>query len=263
MRALARTIGSRQPRLEHGVERVAEGRAQAAALQRVDAARGQAAGRGDLAAHGDRVVVAPAQQLGGAGERLHDEFGALRGGDAAAHARVDLRLGDERDVRRRARHQAHGDVDERVVEHDERAELGEQRADGRVELVVGAARGIGGLHDGALAHLDGQRRDEAVDRLAGIGLAQRLQRRGGEDRRDGLRVRRDFARDVLQLRGLVAEHDEIGAPRHLGVVGQRLAADLLGQRSGALGQRVGAQQRPSPPARERASHVAAPISPIL
>ena len=78
-------------------------------------------GEDDLAAHGQRVVAAAAQQLGGAGERLHDQLGALRGGDAAAHAGVDLRLGDERDVRGRARHQAHRDVHQRVVEHDERA----------------------------------------------------------------------------------------------------------------------------------------------
>ncbi len=65
------------------------------------------------------------KQLGGAGEGLHDQLGALGGGDAVTDARVDLRLGDEGDVGGRAGHQAHGDVDERVGENDERAELGE------------------------------------------------------------------------------------------------------------------------------------------
>ena len=132
--------------LEYRVERVAERRAQPGALQRVHAARGETAGRGDLAAHGDGVVVAPAQQLGSAGERLHDEFRALCRGNAAAHAGVDLRLGYERDVCGSARHQAHGDVDERVVEHNERAELGEQGVHRRVEVLVAAGpRALSGV----------------------------------------------------------------------------------------------------------------------
>ena len=89
----------------------------------------------------------------------------LRGGQPVAHARVDLRLGDERDVGRGARHQAHGDVDQRVVEHDERAQLGEQLADRRVEL--GVLLVVGGEDDRALAHLDGQGGHEAVDRASG------------------------------------------------------------------------------------------------
>ena len=43
---------------------VAEGGADAAALERGEAARGRAARRGDLAAQRERVVVAGAQQLG-------------------------------------------------------------------------------------------------------------------------------------------------------------------------------------------------------
>ena len=65
---------------EHRVEGVAERRPHPAPLQRGEATRGDAAGRGDLAAHGKRVIVAPAQQLCGAGERLGDELGGLAGG---------------------------------------------------------------------------------------------------------------------------------------------------------------------------------------
>ena len=69
-------------------------------------------------------------------------------------------------------------------------------------------------------------------------------------------MRCDFAGDAAQLRGLVAEHDEIGAPRHLCVVGERLAAELLDERVSPPGERIGAQHRPPPPARKRTSHVA-------
>ncbi len=88
-----------------------------------------------------------------------------------AHAGVDLRLGDERDVGGRAGHESHGDVDERVGEHDERAEFGEQIVGLSVEGGV-LGRAIR-LHDGALAHLDGERGDEAVDGPIGVGGAQR------------------------------------------------------------------------------------------
>ena len=70
-------------------------------------------------------------------------------------------------------------------------------------------------------------------------------------------MRREFARDRRQLSGLVAEHDEIGPLGHLGVARERLAPDLRGERASALGERVGAQQRPPPPASERARHVPA------
>ncbi len=125
---------------EDGVERVAEGGPQARPLERVEAPRREPSRGGDLAADGRRVVVATAEQLGGAGEGLHDELGALGGGNAPAHARVDLGLGDEGDVGRAAGHQPHRDIHERVVEHHERAQLGEQLGDGRVGLgVLGGA----------------------------------------------------------------------------------------------------------------------------
>ena len=69
-------------------------------------------------------------------------------------------------------------------------------------------------------------------------------------------MRRDFTRDTLQLRGLVAEHDQLGARGDLGVARQRLPTDLGGERPRALGDRVRAQQRTPPPARQRARHVA-------
>ena len=52
--------------------------------------------------------------------------------------------------------------------------------------VSASCAGPGGLHDRALAHLDGQRGDEAVDGPVGVGLLQRRERRRGQDRGDRL-----------------------------------------------------------------------------
>ena len=112
------------------------------------------------------------------------------------------------------------------------------------------------LHDGALAHLDGERGDEAVDGPIGVGGAQRCERRGGEDRGDRARVGAISAATSRELSGLVAEHEQIRALGHLGVALQRLPSDLRGKRGGTLGQRVRAEHGAPPPARERAGHVA-------
>ena len=69
-------------------------------------------------------------------------------------------------------------------------------------------------------------------------------------------MRRHFGGDVGELRGLVAEHDEIGALSDLGVARQRLAAELCGERLGARGDGIGAQHGPPPSPRQRARHVA-------
>ena len=69
-------------------------------------------------------------------------------------------------------------------------------------------------------------------------------------------MRRDFGGDVVQLRGLVAEHDEIGALRDFGVALERLAADLGDERLRALGERIGAEHWLLPASRKRARHVA-------
>ena len=114
-----------------------------------------------------------------------------------------------------------------------------------------------GLDDGPLANLHRQRGDEAIDRPVGIGLPQGLQRRGCEDRRNRLGLWREFPSDRRQLRGLVAEDDELRAGGNLCVARERLASHLGSQAPRALGDRVGAQNRTTPSARERAGHVPA------
>ena len=52
----------------------------------------------------------------------------------------------------------------------------------------------------------------------------------------------------------MAQHDDVGALRDLGAGADRLAAHLVGQRPGALGHDVGAQQGPAPPEREPSGH---------
>ena len=79
---------------------------------------------------------------------------------------------------------------------------------------------------------------------------------GGEDRGDSSRVRRHFERDVGELCGLVAEHDQVGPLRHFGVRAERLAPDLADQRLRALTDGVRHEHRAVPPARERPRHVA-------
>jgi hypothetical protein len=53
----------------------------------------------------------------------------------------------------------------------------------------------------------------------------------------------------------VAQEDQVGALGHLGVGGHNLAADLGGQRAGAVGEHVGAHHGPAPAEREAARHV--------
>ncbi len=55
----------------------------------------------------------------------------------------------------------------------------------------------------------------------------------------------------------MAEHHELGPLGDQRVRCERLSPDLGGQRLGAVGERVGAQQRTPPPASERAGHVPA------
>ena len=64
----------------------------------------------------------------------------------------------------------------------------------------------------------------------------------------------DLGRHRRELRRLVAQDDDVGTLRDLGRGGQRLAADLLGQRLRALGHHVGAQQRPTPAEGEPPGH---------
>ena len=170
------------------------------------------------------------------------------------HAGVDLGLGDERDVGRRAAHERHRRVDERVVEDDERPELGEEVADGPVD--AGVLLVVAGQHDRALAHLDGRAGQHAVGRSAAgrppctvaSGVAARIETtaraRGATS-----------AATASSWRRLVAQDDEVGALGQLGVRGQRLAARLGGQGVGALGQRIAAEDGAAPAARQRARHV--------
>ena len=170
------------------------------------------------------------------------------------HAGVDLGLGDERDVGGRAAHERHRRVDERVVEDDERPELGEEVADGAVD--AGVLLVVAGQHDRALAHLDGRAGQHAVGRAAGVGRLDGRQRRGRQDRDDragaGARPRRPPPRAGA---GLWHRTTRSARSASSAFGGQRLAARLGGQGVGALGQRVGAEDGRPQPARERARHV--------
>src|SRR5256714_14847204 len=72
-----------------------------------------------------------------------------------------------------------------------------------------------------------------------------------------MRVRRGLGRDVLELIGLVAQDDRARALGDPGVGAQRLAADLFDEPLRAARPGVGRVDRLTPPAGERARHVAA------
>ena len=181
----------------------------AAALERVEAARGQPAGRRDLAAHRDRVVVAgaaarrcrrasarPARRPATPGAR-----GARR--RRSAPRRRARRTREAQDIRPMATSTSD------VVEHDQRAQLARTARHG---LVGPPPRCTGRpLHDGALAHLARARRDEAVDGLAGRPRAapRSACRRGSTRPLLPVAAAPMLARDLVELRGLVAR----GRPR--------------------------------------------------
>ncbi len=113
---------------------------------------------------------------------------------------------------------------------------------------------VGGEDDRALADLDRRGGQDAIDRAIGIGRLDVGQRRGREDRDDRLGVRRHLGGDGRELRRLVAQDHDVGALGDLGRGGERLAADLVGQRPRALGDDVGAQHGPTPAEGEPPGH---------
>ena len=70
-------------------------------------------------------------------------------------------------------------------------------------------------------------------------------------------VAADVLGDRRQPGGLVAEQDEVGALRQLRARRDRLPADLVGERLGAIRQQIRAEHRLSPSPDERPGHVAA------
>jgi hypothetical protein len=70
-----------------------------------------------------------------------------------------------------------------------------------------------------------------------------------------------LARHLVQLRGLVAEHDGVRLVGHVGVRAGRLAADLLREGLSAAVVHIGHEHGLTPPARKRGGHVACPYEP--
>ena len=124
-------------------------------------------------------------------------------------------------------------------------------------------RRVGGADDHALAQLHRGAGQEPVDGPVRVGRPEVVQRHAAQDRGDRARLGRDLLGHRGQLRRLVAEDDEVGAPGELRVGGHHLAADLGGERRGPVAERIGAQQRAAPSASEAARHVSRSDEPDL
>jgi hypothetical protein len=194
------------------------------------------------------------EQRGGAGHRADDELRAEVGGNPVAHAGVDLGLGHERHVGRRRRHQAGRGLHLGLGDRHDRAEAPEE-----LEHAVGVgavAVGVVGVDGHAGADLDRRARQHPRDRDAvAVRRLDPGDRDAAEDRDHRLRAAAHLLGDFLELRGLVAEDDQIGAVGERAVALDRLPAGLGRQLLRALGEDVGAQDGLAPSARQRAGHV--------
>ena len=219
-----------------------------------------AARRGDLAAHRDGVVCragAAARPCRRASARPAARPGRRGCRDARPRRSAPRRRAPRRRARRTSvpsRRRASASSSTTSVPSSANSSL-----TARSRSASSCCAGLGrGLHDRALAHLDGERGDEAVDRpVAGRPRAARAAawRRGS--RRPRGRAARALRRPLPSWAGLWQSTSRSARWATSALLGERLAAHLRGQAARALGERVGAQQRPAPPARQRASHVAA------
>ena len=211
-------------------------------------ARRHPAGRGDRAAHGQRVHMVREQQRRRAGERVGDQLRRLRRRDPLPHRRINPRLGDQRHVggrdaadRGRGIHQPLGQPHDGADAAEQLLDLGDGRA----------------THAGhPAAHLDGGVGHRPHHPRLGIGGAEGRDGHSAEQRHND-RHRPDLARHRLELRRLVGQEDQLRALPELLVGADRLAADLGGERRRASRPPVGEQRRllELEAEHERASHV--------
>ena len=214
-------------------------------------------GRGDRAPQRERVVVAGAQQLGGARHRLRDQRGGERRRHAAPHRGVDLRLDEQRPVGRARRRSPRRRRASALRDVDHRPERGRTaRAPARAAPRPPARR----------ARRRRARRGARSTGVFGSIAEDRRVRVGGAHARPAcVRARSETTAraapaiscaTAASWAGLWARTTQVGALGELAVGGDRLAADLRGERTRAAGAGVRAQHRLPPPERERAGHVA-------
>ena len=208
-----------------------------------------------------RVVAVAREVLGGAGHRLHAHPRRLRGVDPVRGPGVGQRLHHPGEEGRRAAHDRHRRLEQRLVERDHEAGAAEQLEQLLLRPVGGArARRVA---EHPAAHLGRHVGDEAVHGNAGVGLFELLRGGGGEDRGHRSRLAGDLLRHVVELGRLVAEHHHVGALGHLGVGAERLAAELVRQRLGPGLVDVGHEHGLADAPRKRGGHVARPDQPQL
>ena len=226
---------------------------------------GRAPWRGDLTSHGERVERTRAEQLGRAGHRLGGKPAGEVGAEPMADARVGLRLSHERHVGRSDARQRGRDGRELVGHVHHPAEPAEQCQHRRLELgiVLGPPRRrCRRVDDHAAPDLDRRVRHQPEQRRAGVRVLQRRRRGAADDRCDRLGMRGDLQRDLLELIGLVAQHDQLGRLRHLDVGGGP-PAELVGQRLRAARAGIGHEHGVAPARAIARAMFPAPIRPTF
>ena len=206
----------------------------------------------------ERVVAARAQQLGRAGHRLRHELGgrARRHAARAPRRRPAPRPAAPSTPGPTPRGRA-GDAHQALRDVDDRADAREAaRATAARSVLVDAARRARRRRARRACTLDRRVRLDAEHRRARVGGAQVGLRRAGEDRDDApWRSPAISLRDRARAGPACGRGHDVGALGELAVGGERLAAELVGERGGAAGAGVGAQHGLAPAARERAGHV--------
>ena len=157
---------------------------------------------------------------------------------------------------------------ERVVEHHQGAQLGEQLAHLRVDRAIPGERlrlplRVGRLHHRTLADLDGQRGHEAVDRPVTVDVPRAP--RAAPPARIDATARAWGAISSATPRswaGLWQSTTSSARAATSALLASASPPVSCASASRALGDGIEAQHRPPPPAGERARHVAAPIKPI-
>ena len=204
----------------------------------------------------ERVDTARNEQIPGSSDRLGDELGSLIGRDPARDPGVDPSLGHERDVGGRDGDESHRDIHVTVLDGDDLARPPEELEDLAGERVVDVR--AAGVADDAATDLDRGIGHQPHHGRVGVGALELLERHAGEDRRDRLGAAAHLLGHLGKLVRLVAEDQQVGALRDLGVGGHRLAPGLGGEPLRRFRQRVAADDRHPPPPREGTPHVAAP-----
>jgi hypothetical protein len=203
-------------------------------------------------------VVLRAEERGGALDPRRDHPRGEVGREAVAHRGVDRRLGEEADVGRQHAEDGRRGGHLRVGDLDDGGAAAQQPQQLLAQLGLGRRRrppGLDGHGDDALAHARGRVGHEADHGAVGVRRAELCDGHAAEDRDDG-EGPGGLLGGLVQLAGLVAQDDDVGAPGQRRGVRDGLSPQLGGERVGATRDGVEAERGLADPPREGGGHVA-------